>query len=784
MTKEIDIFSWLDPVCQTLIESGQRSLVQRLRYLPHHVVEDEHDVVDAQVPELLAAVQQLDNPWLEIFVRHWDLQSRILKRVDVANAMDDAVYLLDLASGEDTKDCPQSICAVQDLAAGYGFLDGQGYANERMAVASETLDRIDPRWPCYSCISGEYADALIDAGKPEEAFNFLESQDNNARRMGLDPLDVEELRFEALLCMGRLEEARQIAQKPARPLQGSHGRLCRSLNLARVLARLGDVEASQEALPDFLEEIRDTPVLYLDWLDAVQQLCERGGMVNDGQLDRKVAFIAEELNTRGVLRDAFDASRIRFELAVQRGQKYTATEALASMRQQLKRLDRPMDAPQKLLRAENTWANMEQDSADLGPTAEATLASLSEDPEIAWQQILAAHQAWPSAMLVLEAMVTQAWNTFSGLEALRRVELAVSDIELASSSGSTSPERTQEASNEARLRGLLGYLYQEFRSEQFQAWADDLIDRGGEFASVAHWQLGNKAYQDGELDKALAHYKHVLDEKPEARRTRCAVALIQEEQGKYEQAFLQLEEVVAGDEELDERLVWWRLMLATRLERWERVRELGGLLGMTFATETGEVEEAWHSMMLEYRAPLVVGAPERMHAVRTGPVTAVVTTIAHPSELMRFRERVLFDPTPLEEPSEDEDPVFRAVEVLTPSKMWSFHLTGATPETAALERLEGKLRELGGGIARVSEDWTLEAEGDPNSYNGFAWRIALPEDGELEHVEQAIRVAAEDVKGPLVWLGLLQRLGREKDLAEQREVALRWDMADDLPFVD
>ena len=38
-------------------------------------------------------------------------------------------------------------------------------APERLLVARETLARIDAKWPCFTCISSEYAFGLIDQTK-------------------------------------------------------------------------------------------------------------------------------------------------------------------------------------------------------------------------------------------------------------------------------------------------------------------------------------------------------------------------------------------------------------------------------------------------------------------------------------------------------------------------------------------------------------------------------------------------------------------------------------------
>ncbi len=50
--------------------------------------------MDATYPEALALAREARNPWLEVFVRHWNLQSRVLHRHEVADWMSEAVSLL------------------------------------------------------------------------------------------------------------------------------------------------------------------------------------------------------------------------------------------------------------------------------------------------------------------------------------------------------------------------------------------------------------------------------------------------------------------------------------------------------------------------------------------------------------------------------------------------------------------------------------------------------------------------------------------------------------------
>ncbi|NIQ12112.1 MAG: hypothetical protein GWO08_20035, partial [Gammaproteobacteria bacterium] len=57
--------------------------------------------------------------------------------------------------------------------------DGPGYFEQRIAVAKETMERIDPSWPCYTCIAAEYVNALIDVQDYPQALTFLDKCDED-----------------------------------------------------------------------------------------------------------------------------------------------------------------------------------------------------------------------------------------------------------------------------------------------------------------------------------------------------------------------------------------------------------------------------------------------------------------------------------------------------------------------------------------------------------------------------------------------------------------------------
>jgi len=254
----MDIWRWLSAKREELRETGNDRLADLLDELPDAVIADDNANVEAMVPEALALTRALDDPWVEIFIRHWYRQMRRGGRGELP----DAVELFELAHRDANVDCPQSVCVVQDLAIAYAGADPRGYATQRLEVSGETLRRIDPSWQCFACISGEYSDALRDLDRHDEALAFEEQQ----RRATLDagaPWSVSELlagAADSLIALGRADEALERLDAADAADGGRAGTsFGRHRRQARALAQLaaGDLEAAAAAALPF-EEIAGT----------------------------------------------------------------------------------------------------------------------------------------------------------------------------------------------------------------------------------------------------------------------------------------------------------------------------------------------------------------------------------------------------------------------------------------------------------------------------------------------------------------------------------------------
>lgn len=346
----MEIWQWVWQTQEELYEQGHERLADLIMDVPRAVVDLQHERVDALVPEAIHLARELGHAWLEIFFRHWNLQSQVFMRNNVEAALPEAVALIDFAHRDETRACPQSVCVVQDLSHCYGRLDGPGYVEERLAIAGETLARIDPDWNCFTCIAEEQADALLDAERYEDALNFIEEQVRALTRAGYRSkrYNLRKQEVEALLKLGRYEDAATLNNKARNAMQGESDALGRRLDGARIHAYRGKYTASKKALPSF-NEIGATSSLYRNWAETVSMLARHGAIENDLQLDSLLHTLTQTLTTQGANYIAALIGLWRVELALLRDDAGLAATICDGVESISSRLRRPEVIMQRLI---------------------------------------------------------------------------------------------------------------------------------------------------------------------------------------------------------------------------------------------------------------------------------------------------------------------------------------------------------------------------------------------------------------------------------------------------
>ncbi len=764
----MDIWKWVMDAAEEARRSGNTRLSELIDKLPVAVTDDAHVQADALFPEALALARQAKSPWLEVFFRHWNLQSHIFHRAEAGEWLAEAVSLLEFAHREETRSCPQSVCATQDVAGCYGRADGPGWAPERKAVVLETLARIDPSWPCFICLSTEYLSGLLDEERPAEALAWLEQRE--AALVAAGEADKRRYllstRSEVLLALGRLPEALEAVEEALERATSDHSRMKARVQRARLLARQGRSSEALDALPE-LSAVRATPVLYESWADALLQLVQDGKLPNDAHLERTLLELSTRLADIGSIREAVRLETRRAEAALRRGQPQSALHACDRLEALLPRLRKPLGADETLHRL-RAQARAPRPASPREPpeSAEALLALAEQAPEDVLGMLDAARARWP------EARETCVRAHAMALETLGRGDEAEATLRtLLQADARPTP---------AAVRELGENLIQRRRFEELGALTGSLLETSTDSGVLieAHLLRASAALASGRTAEAKAPLRAALAMEPGMRRVTLKLAQLERDTGERERALATLEAAVArwpepGDPD------WDLMTVATLLGRWDVVRASAARLELELDGDSGPVDEVWEACRVRFSEP--DGTSEEVWARRTGPVTARVHSIALPGEKQHVGDVVVFDATPLNEgPAEGEEDehswVYPVVEVLRPGGYSTFALDGVDPGEETVERIKEALGALGVRLSvRGSPTYRVRSpEGE--DLPGFYAVLAVPPGADPGEVEAVLRRAAEGCPTPLLWPTLLERLGREQDAEAQRELAGAWSI--------
>jgi predicted Zn-dependent protease/predicted amino acid-binding ACT domain protein len=395
----MDIWAWVFRAREDLQSSGNERLAELMREIPTAVIENRNDEVDALVPEALGLARSLNLDWVEIFLRHWHLQAR----GGGYEVVPEAVDLLEFSHRDEHRDCPQSVCTVQDLARAYQGADGPGYVQERLDVANETLARIDPTWPCFQCISIERATALIDIGRHQDAVTTVEDMRRRQTAAGSGPTAESCVDAEGLLRLGRAEEALQRLDEGERrdPDRETTFSRFRRLRRTRVLAALGRTDEAAKALLPFDVVLAD-PAFGWYWADGVAALVDQGARENDWLLGAELEQVLTGQVERGRAWDGVRIAAIHGRLALARDARSTAAHALETGRALASRLRDPARGEAELEALEAALAEAPDDAVhELPDSPEALLEEVPEgeqpDAERAAERLAAGTRRWPDS---------------------------------------------------------------------------------------------------------------------------------------------------------------------------------------------------------------------------------------------------------------------------------------------------------------------------------------------------------------------------------------------------
>lgn len=773
----MEIWRWVSTTKRALRSEGHNRLAQLVDELPSLVCDDEHARVEALVPEAVALARAARQPWVEVFVRHWALQSRVLHRYEAREHLAEAVSLLDFANREQTRSCPQSVCVTQDLAACYACADGPGYVRERLEVAAETLARIDPTWPCFECISEEYASALQDAGRHEEVLAWAQRQTDAAVRAGVSDVPRFEMtRAQSLLELGRPDEAWAIMEDhEAEAAGGASRELDVDLVKARVLVVLGRADEARRALPSF-EAIADTPSHYEDYAHAVEGLVGAGAMANDAALGARLRQMLERAQANGAWFLAGQLAALGTRLAEARGAWTIARAGL----DEVDRICEQLRQPQRVrAQIEAHRGAIERGPPDPGrrssrgrgvPARRGRARARSagrRDRALARRRRARGAPSPGLAACRLSAAAEQALRRF--------LQRTPGDPTVVLELGHT---LARAGRHDALVELVGGTLSDELRPQGL-------------------WLLAGSHDRRGEADAAARCLEQLLELDPDAHVPRHRLATLERERGNHAPALAHLDRLVAELEPGDHD--WDRMTVAAILGRWDLVRDSVRRLGLGLPGLDGEGPIDEPLGLCRVRVVDEDG-PHDLYAHRRGPVTARVVQMAGPGRTEHFEDLVVFDAAPLDPPpdedeseddesEDDEDdevdppvPTYAVVHRLEAGGFSTWALDGTHPGEDAWAELVRALEELGGQV-RVRSDERYRHE-DPDDEDQtllgvFAW-ACMPAALSPSSLHERLTELTAGWEHPLVWPGLAAALppgeARERELARVDAVGERYDL--------
>ncbi|HLJ63625.1 MAG TPA: hypothetical protein VKT70_05935 [Stellaceae bacterium] len=752
----MDIFNWVVELARRLKSDGQDRLADLMFDIADATVEEQHARVDAILPEALALARSLKLPWVEIYLRHWGLQSRVLHRAQGEPALAEAVSLLEFAHRPENRPCPQSVCVVQDLAACYGRVDGVGYAKERIAVAGETLARIDPSWPCFGCISGEMGEALIDAGRIDEARRFVEGQIAKREATGEEAFqNLATIRIEALIQSGEIETARALIEDPEwHEPESESERLRDAIDRARLLARLGRTKEARDHLPPN-DKIIETHSHYRPWVDAVEALIKAGAAPSDAQWNRVLRDFADRLVRQGSYRDAYAFLVQAVKRALERGSVAAAALDLETAEEVARKLRTPEGVRSELdgLRdrvARSSWA---QESAASPEDVLQSFSSAQLDIETGLERIAAARRRWPDHVGL--AQYEAGFFLDSGArKAAERALLAL---------------RGKEPRNVLTLSLLANFYTDEGRSEECRAVIEGVRPLD---PPMALWLQAKLDFKEEDFTQCLAHLALLLDiDHPEAVEVRRLGSEAARKLGDFATMLTMLNDLIRLEPD-EPQHHWYRMVAATVSGDWERVRHSAAALGMNF---DGEGPINVKGGLVRVRFADEEGDVHTRYAMRTGPVSAqiVQTSLKPPHD---FRDIVVFDPEPTGDVKDDEAPLFQMVATLSRGGYRIFPIDGIHPGEKAWRKFDAALAERGGEIQRVSDDDYHRRDPDTHKTHPAIYAaLAVPSTLSASETNELLTRLTAKFPHPLTWVECAQTAG-ESAVAERQEAWLeRWE---------
>jgi hypothetical protein len=687
----MDIWQWVFDLQRDLREAGHSRVADLIDSIPEDKYRSRPERVEAAMPEALAAARALKNPWLEVFFRHWGLSNRINNLAQGEAALPDAVALIEFSHRDATQSCPQSVCATQDIAICYGNIDGPGWAPERMAVCEETLARITPAWPCFSCISGEYADALLDADRPQEALQFLERQAHTLTELGeaLTPA-YQSLQASALWRAGQSEKALEVLDEIDRSeAKGGNEedieeQRSRAILRANILASSGHHAQAANILPDW----SDIQVCaYESWSQAAYLLAQHQTERNTWQLGRDLQRSLSHFSKVGAHFDAVTVALRHAELALLRNASWTAKRALTIAQSHVPKLRQTATMAAKVADLAQSLANTTQTCTLPVPATELVdylRQQTSNDPEQGVEWLLLASKECPQ-----DAALAQ--TTASALLACGTIPEAWAQLW----------QFVQEHPTiDGPIHQLMGSLLDAGEYAQVHRLAQTVEAHNTQTALWIQGQLAHRQQRWTDVAQHMQAYVAAAPNSVGAKHLWAHAALSNQDLPTT----LRLRKELAAQCTSPSDEHWDLLTIASASQDWDTVHEVSAYLELKLEPTSGPIEQDWGVVYIRFDHN---GQYSDAYARRTGPVTARILAPSYGGMPQRLGDWVAFDaalveqrPQPQDPPTESEPfqfiPTFRSVYTIASGGFGeSCFVDGAAAEPQQFDAFKAALAKQG-----------------------------------------------------------------------------------------
>lgn len=754
----MDIWRWVHGREEALREDGHHELAKHIYDISNHTVNDKFDLVDQVYHAALPMCQTLDDKWLEVYFRHWRLQAHVLKNYDAKGHLSEAISLLEFSHGDETKECPQRICSVQDLASCYGIKDGPGFAEERISVCKETLAQIDGSWPCYQCVGSELLDALIDKNDFEQAEVELDLINKEISKFqGKADDDLVLTRTRMFLGKRQPKMAWEIIKDAKNPEGGAgfvrHVELLKALTLC-YLERWD--EAHQTCLS--YEDIVLAATYYSDWTKVQLLLVRQGIVENNRDLRYKFHNLAETLIRKDATRVAFEVCERLIELCVTSGEKRRADQVIQTMTSLIDGLNRDLGASETLKELRRSVSNLELAEVVVSfDTVEALLDHTFETETEEFSAISSALMKWSDDGRLYARKSDLFQSHFQDRDAYEFIEAAYQKYR-----GSAALESRY---GEAFLVKYGFEAYQkEFPIEDLEGLSNGAIWNRG-FKYFTHYEANNP-------QKALDVLKVIEEYWSEDVYLLGRIAGQHIELKDYDSAISYRRKQIALAPD-DNNHKWDLLIAGTLSQDVSLIQEMATFLKIE--VDADGLFPTKNRPRIRLQWTMQNGLIEIYHAVRLGPALARITSICPIADDHQFYGReVVFDPTPLNKLDQEDDEGYACdvegnYSLLYPSPLLTlkdpayktYTVDGIHPGQDALQALSKKI-EAAGFIFRV---WSTNAyeltwtENKTERTDPAVYIYILISDGEEGTLNGLLDAFNQGLEHPLVWVELANHLG-------------------------